>query len=249
MTTHKPCAVIPVYNHGATVRHVVGRVRAHGLPCIVVDDGSETECARELDTLAAQGMATLVRRMRNGGKGCAVQDGLRHAAAMGYTHALQVDADGQHALDDIPAFVDASRRHPQALIGGAPAYGDDAPRSRIHGRRLTRVWVWINTLSLAIPDAMCGFRIYPLAPTLALLDRCNPGNRMDFDIAVLVRLHWRAVPMVWQPTRVHYPAGGVSHFRGLRDNALISRMHARLFAGMLLRAPLLLARKAKGRSA
>ncbi len=49
--------------------------------------------------------------------------------------------------------------------------------------------------------------------------------------------------MAWRPTRVTYPAGGVSHFKGLRDNVLISRMHARLFFGMLGRAPALLWRR------
>lgn len=249
MTTHRLCAVIPVYNHGATVRAVVLRLNGLGLPCVLVDDGSAPACAAELDALAAEGAASLVRRARNGGKGCAVQDGLRAAAALGYTHALQVDADGQHALEDVPALAQYSRRRPDALVGGAPVYGADAPRGRVYGRWLTRVWVWINTLSTAIPDAMCGFRIYPLGPTLALLDRCNPGHRMDFDIAILVRLHWRGVPMVWHATRVRYPEGGISHFQGLRDNARISRMHARLFAGMLLRAPLLLARKLDRRAA
>jgi glycosyltransferase involved in cell wall biosynthesis len=243
MTAHRLCAVIPVYNHGATVAAVLRRVAGYGIPCILVDDGSAPGCAAQLDTLAAAGAATLVRRAHNGGKGCAVQDGLKHAYVLGYTHALQVDADGQHALDDIPAFVQASQAHPRALVGGAPTYGADAPRSRIYGRWLTRVWVWINTLSTAIPDAMCGFRIYPLEPTVALLQRRDPGHRMDFDIAVLVLLYWRGVPMVWRPTRVIYPAGGISHFQGLRDNARISAMHARLFAGMLLRSPCLLARK------
>ncbi|WP_233161479.1 MULTISPECIES: glycosyltransferase family 2 protein [unclassified Achromobacter] len=246
--TFNPCAVIPVYNHPGTVRAVVERVRAAGLPCVLVDDGSNAECARTLDDLAAAGLAQLLRRPVNGGKGQAVQDGLRHAGALGYSHALQIDADGQHALDDIPAFLDAARHRPDAVICGAPAYGADAPRSRLYGRWLTRVWVWINTLSRAIPDAMCGFRVYPLAPTLALLRRCNPGRRMDFDIAVLVRLHWRGVPMVWLPTRVSYPVGGISHFKGLRDNLLISRMHARLFFGMLPRAPRLLARRLMGRT-
>jgi glycosyltransferase involved in cell wall biosynthesis len=242
-TLYRLCAVIPVYNHGATVPTVVERLAALDLPCVLVDDGSKADCAAVLDDLAAAGAARLVRRASNGGKGAAVQDGLRAAAALGYTHALQVDADGQHALEDIPAFTAASRRQPQALVGGAPVYGDDAPRGRIYGRWLTRIWVWINTLSTAIPDAMCGFRIYPLASTLALLERCDPGRRMDFDIAVLVRLHWRGEPMVWHPTRVSYPRDGVSHFHALRDNALISRMHARLFAGMLVRAPWLLARR------
>jgi glycosyltransferase involved in cell wall biosynthesis len=249
MTTHRLCAVIPVYNHGDTVGAVVDHLRAHGIPCILVDDGSEPGCAARLDALAAAGKAQLVRRPRNGGKGRAVQDGLRHAGQQGYTHALQIDADGQHALDDIPEMVRASRAHPAALVGGHPAYGADAPRSRLYGRWLTRLWVWINTLSTAIPDAMCGFRIYPLGPTLALLDRHDPGHRMDFDIAVLVLLSWRGVAMVWRPTRVIYPAGGVSHFQGLRDNARISAMHARLFFGMLPRAPGLLARKFKRRTA
>ncbi|OZI23796.1 glycosyl transferase [Bordetella genomosp. 9] len=243
MTPHSLCAVIPVYNHGDTVGAVVDRVLAHGIPCILVDDGSAPACAARLDALAAAGKATLVRRASNGGKGRAVQDGLRRAGTLGYTHALQIDADGQHALDDIPEMARASRAHPAALVGGAPAFGEDAPRSRLYGRWLTRVWVWINTLSTAIPDAMCGFRVYPLAPTLALLERRDPGQRMDFDIAVLVLLHWRGVPMVWRPTRVIYPAGGVSHFQGLRDNVRISAMHARLFFGMLPRAPGLLARK------
>jgi glycosyltransferase involved in cell wall biosynthesis len=249
MTTHRLCAIIPVYNHGDTVAAVVDRVRAQGIACILVDDGSDARCAAQLDALQAAGKVVLVRRSRNGGKGQAVQDGLRHAGKYGYTHALQIDADGQHALDDIPAMVAASRSHPGALVAGAPAYGPDAPRSRLYGRWLTRLWVWINTLSLAIPDAMCGFRIYPLAPTLAVLARHDPGHRMDFDIAVLVLLHWHGVPMVWRPTRVIYPVDGVSHFQGLRDNARISAMHARLFFGMLPRAPRLLARKLGRRAA
>lgn len=237
---HKLCAVIPVYNHGATVAAVHTQMAAQGLPCVLVDDGSEPGCAAVLDTLAAQPRTHLVRRAVNGGKGAAVQDGLRAAAAFGYTHALQVDADGQHALHDAIAMAEASRAHPQAVICGAPVYGDDVPRSRLYGRWLTRVWVWINTLSMDIPDAMCGFRIYPLASVLPVIDRAGVGRRMDFDIAILVRLHWRGVPMAWRPTRVTYPAGGVSHFKGLRDNVLISRMHARLFFGMLGRAPALL---------
>jgi len=241
--SHKLCAVIPVYNHGATVAAVHTQMAAQGLPCVLVDDGSEPGCAAVLDTLAAQPRTHLVRRAVNGGKGAAVQDGLRAAAAFGYTHALQVDADGQHALHDAIAMAEASRAHPQAVICGAPVYGDDVPRSRLYGRWLTRVWVWINTLSMDIPDAMCGFRIYPLASVLPVIDRAGVGRRMDFDIAILVRLHWRGVPMAWRPTRVTYPAGGVSHFKGLRDNVLISRMHARLFFGMLGRAPALLWRR------
>ncbi|HEY9316579.1 MAG TPA: glycosyltransferase family 2 protein [Achromobacter sp.] len=243
MPAHKLCAVIPVYNHGATVAAVHARLAAQDLPCVLVDDGSDADCAAALDALARQPRTHLLRRAVNGGKGAAVQDGLRAAATLGYTHALQVDADGQHALPDATAFADASRARPQAVICGAPVYGDDVPRSRLYGRWLTRIWVWINTLSLDIPDAMCGFRVYPLAHVLPVIDGARVGRRMDFDIAILVRLHWRGVAMTWLPTRVVYPEGGISHFKGLRDNLLISRMHARLFFGMLVRSPALLWRR------
>lgn len=247
MTAHRLCAVIPVYNHGATVGAVHAQLAAQGLPCVLVDDGSEPGCAAALDALAALPRTHLLRRGANGGKGAAVQDGLRAAAELGYTHALQVDADGQHALPDAAAFVEASRARPQAVVCGLPVYGDDVPRSRLYGRWLTRVWVWINTLSADIPDAMCGFRVYPLAQALPVIDGAHVGQRMDFDIAILVRLHWRGVAMVWLPTRVAYPEGGISHFKGVRDNLLISRMHARLFFGMLARSPALVWRRlAKG---
>ncbi|WMD22886.1 glycosyltransferase family 2 protein [Achromobacter seleniivolatilans] len=243
MPEYRLCAVIPVYNHGGTVAAVHAQLAAQGFPCVLVDDGSNADCATALDALSTLPDTHLVRRRINGGKGAAVQDGLRAAAALGFTHALQVDADGQHALPDAVAFANASREQPQAVICGAPVYGDDVPRSRLYGRWLTRVWVWINTLSLDIPDAMCGFRVYPLAHVLPVINRAHVGRRMDFDIAILVRLHWRGVAMAWLPTRVVYPEGGISHFKGLQDNLLISRMHARLFFGMLGRSPALLWRR------
>lgn len=238
----RPCALIPVYNHGATVGTVVAALRTLNLPCMLVDDGSHADCAAVLDALAGPGI-TLMRRATNGGKGAAVQDGLRAAAAAGYTHALQIDADGQHDLDDAQRLLDKARAEPRTLVCGQPVFGDEAPRVRLYGRQLTRLWVWINTLSRDIPDAMCGFRVYPLAQTLPVLP--GSGDHMDFDIGLVVHLHWANVPMYWIPTRVSYPADGVSHFRGLADNWLISRMHARLFFGMLRRSPRLLWRRVR----
>ena len=128
-------------------------------------------------------------------------------------------------------------------------YDDSVPKGRLVGRYATHIWVWINTLSLDISDSMCGFRMYPLAATLAMLDRNHVGQRMDFDVEVIVRLHWAGVPIRNLPTQVRYPLDGVSHFDLWRDNVRISRMHARLFFGMLPRAPRLLARRLRGASA
>lgn len=240
----RPCAVVPVYDHEHAIGAVVTGLMAAGLNVLLVDDGSGPACARVLAELADdEPCVTLLTRVRNGGKGAAVGDGLHAALAAGYTHALQVDADGQHALGDIPRFLAAAAAAPGAVICGRPLFDESMPRSRRVFRHLTHVLVWIHTLSLQVRDSMCGYRLYPLAPTVAMLDAERPGLRMDFDIEVLVRLHWRGVPMQWLATRVTYPSDGVSHFRLLQDNALISRLHARLFLGMLWRAPRLLARR------
>jgi glycosyltransferase involved in cell wall biosynthesis len=240
-----PCVLIPVYNHEHAIGNVANAVMALDLPCILVDDGSSPECARVLDGLAetSPGRIFLVRHAANRGKGGAVITGVDYAARAGYTHALQIDADGQHCTDDIPRFLAHARKKPGAMIVGYPVYDDSVPLTRFYGRYLTHVWVWINTLSLKIKDSMCGFRVYPLPPMMELARRQSLGKRMNFDTEVLVRLYWDGIEIVNVPTRVGYPTDGVSHFRVWRDNVLISRMHATLFFGMLLRLPRLLGRK------
>ncbi|WHU43009.1 glycosyltransferase family 2 protein [Pseudomonas fulva] len=240
---HKPCAVIPVYNHEQAVPAVVDDLLRAGLPCVLVDDASDAGCAQVLARLAQQTNVFLVTLPVNQGKGGAVMAGLREAARLGFSHALQVDADGQHDLGDVQTFLEHSRHAPQALVCGYPQYDASVPKGRLYARYLTHVWVWINSLSLQIPDSMCGFRVYPLPATLALIDTVRLGKRMDFDPEILVRLAWRNQPMRWLPTRVHYPQDGLSHFRLVYDNALISKMHAKLFFGMLVRAPAILWRR------
>ena len=233
--------MIPVYNHEHAIGIVVAASLPYGYPIILVDDGSAGSCAKVLDELIEKHLQlSLVRLARNQGKGGAVEAGLREAARLGYSHALQIDADGQHNCADIPVFSALAVKHPLAVICGCPIYDDSVPRARLYGRYATHIWVWINTLSLAIRDSMCGFRVYPLAPTVALLDDVRIGRRMDYDTEVLVRLYWRGLQIVNQPTKVCYPLDGVSHFRMLTDNLKITWMHTKLFFGMLPRAPLLI---------
>jgi len=239
----RPVAVIPVYDHGAAIGGVVARVRQGGLRCVLVDDGSHAPCAAVLDELARAPDVTLVRLPRNQGKGGAMMAGLRAAKAAGYTHALQIDADGQHDAGDIPAFLARAAQSPAAVICGTPVYDESVPAVRFYGRYLSHLWLWISSMSLAVGDSMCGFRVYPLASVVALIDSARLGRRMDFDPEVLVRLHWRGVAMVNVPTRVTYPRDGVSHFRYGADNVLIVAMYVRLVFGMLLRSPVLLWRK------
>ncbi|WP_440892341.1 glycosyltransferase [Aeromonas dhakensis] len=230
----KPCILIPCYNHAGPLAAVLARLAEFKLPCLLVDDGSEPVAAAALDALAAQHpWVSLLRHSHNQGKGGAVMTGLRRAHELGFSHALQVDADGQHDLTDLPALLAEARQHPAALVSGRPLYDDSVPKGRLYGRYITHVWVWIETLSFAIKDSMCGFRVYPLASTCALLERVALGRRMDFDTEVMVRLHWAGVPMRFVPTRVIYPVDGRSHFRLFRDNLDISWMHTRLVCRLL----------------
>jgi len=239
-----PCVVIPCYNHGAMMAGVMNRLAPFGLPCYVVDDGSDPATRQALRTLASQhAWMTLLRLPQNSGKGAALLHGLQAALADGYSHGLQLDADGQHAIEDIPKLLDAARKHPDGLISGEPVYDDSIPKARLYGRKFTHLWTRIETLSACLKDCMCGFRVYPLAPTLALANKVRLGQRMDFDIEVMVRLYWQGHDSHFVPTRVTYPADGLSHFHAFKDNCRISWMHTRLFFGMLPRLPQLLARR------
>ncbi len=245
MMNFAPCIVIPIYNHKDAIGATVAHLAVHGLPIFVVDDGSDEATQQVLAELASEYAAqlTLLRLPVNGGKGAAVMAGLRAARDAHYTHALQIDADGQHDATDVPRFIEAARAEPGAVILGRPVYDESVPKARLYGRYLTHVWVWIETLSLTIRDSMCGFRLYPLALACDLIDSVQLPTRMDFDIEILVRLYWRRAAFRSIPTRVTYASDGVSHFDVLWDNVRISRSHTRLVCGMLARLPMLLAHK------
>lgn len=238
------CIVIPNYNHTVLLGQLIERLGQFNLPIIMVNDGSEQDATGLFSQLAKQySYLTVIEHSENQGKGGAVQTGLKAAYQQGFSHALQVDADGQHDLNDVSKLLSESRRFPKALISGQPVYDDSVPKHRYYARKITHFWVWLETLSFAIKDTMCGYRIYPLATTVQLINDKALGKRMDFDIEVMVKLYWRKVSCRFIPTAVAYPEHGVSHFRALEDNVLISWLHTRLFFGMLLRLPVLLSRK------
>ncbi|BCX46669.1 glycosyltransferase family 2 [Haloferula helveola] len=235
--------LIPSYNTGPILRRTIEAALTTSLPVTVVIDGSTDGSDTDLEDLDDR---LIVHRLpENRGKGSAVLHGIRLAAEDGFTHALAMDADGQHPTDSVEKFVAIGRRHPEAAVFGSPVFDDSAPALRVNGRKLSNFWANLETLGWGIDDSLFGMRLYPIQPLIRVLEETRFARRFDFDPEVAVRLCWHGVPLINLPTPVRYidpEDGGVSQFRYLRDNTLLTWMHLRLFAGFLARAPWLFMR-------
>ncbi|WP_100550708.1 glycosyltransferase family 2 protein [Caedibacter taeniospiralis] len=233
----KPAFLIPVYNHGDTLLDVISQIALYELPCLVVDDGSDTQTKALIHNVVMQfDWVTCITLPYNGGKGAAILAGFAQLLQQGYSHAIQLDADNQHQVADVAKFIDLLNAHPQSLISGMPVYDDSAPKSRLYGRKITNFWVSIETWSTQLVESMCGFRVYPLLCLVKILPKIS-GRRMDFDIEIIVKAYWHSIDICYIKTQVTYPAKGKSHFRLWRDNVRISWLHTRLFLSMFYYMP------------
>jgi len=244
--------VIPSYNTGNKVLETAREARQVWEPVWIVVDGSTDGTAEALQALAATdpGLRVLVLP-GNQGKGAAVLHGLTAAAEAGFTHALTMDADGQHPPGKIQEFMAASAARPDAMILGLPVFDSSVPLVRLRGRKISNALANFETLWGGIGDALFGFRVYPIAPLRDIMARRMWMRRFDFDPEAAIRLCWRGVPPINVPAPVKYlrpEEGGVSHFNYVRDNILLAWMNLRLVAEMLLRLPMLLWRKLSARS-
>jgi glycosyltransferase involved in cell wall biosynthesis len=240
--------LIPSYNPGPKVFETVQGARAQWNPVWVVVDGSNDGTAEALQAMAAEdpGLRVIVRT-RNRGKGTVVLEGTMEALREGFTHVLTMDSDGQHPPDRIRDFMAASGANPTAMVLGVPVFDASAPSVRVKGRRISNWWANVETLGAGIQDSLFGFRVYPAAPLVQIMRSHLWMRRFDFDVEIVVRLSWSGVEAINLPAKVRYfrpEEGGVSHFNYLRDNVLLTSMHARLFAGFILRLPWLLAHRA-----
>ena len=239
--------IIPSYNPGSRVLDTVRSARAQWAPVWVVVDGSSDGSTVQLQALAAEDSELrIIVLPENRGKGSAVLEGISQAQAAGFTHALTMDSDGQHPAELIPAFMTASQAEPGAMVLGKPVFDADAPALRVNGRKVSNGWANLETLWMGIGDSLYGFRVYPIAPLRRIMLRNRFMRRFDFDPEAVVRLCWAGVWPVNIDAPVRYfraDQGGVSHFRYLRDNTLLTWMHTRLFLGFLLRLPLLVWRR------
>lgn len=253
-TVETHLVLLPTYNTGPRLAGVVAGVLRHWPAVLVVVDGSTDESERAVLELAkTNGGLTVLILPRNLGKGGAVLAGARAAVARGFTHALVMDADGQHPEESIAEFMAVSRQRPDALVLGRPVFPANTPLARLYGRKLSIGMVRVEMLGAAVDDPLFGFRVYPLVRLLEVLGSRRGGQRYDFDTEAAVRLGWAGVPPLNVAAPVRYfsrAEGGVSHFHYLRDNATLVWMHTRLVTELLFwRWPALLAHRRRWRSA
>jgi glycosyltransferase involved in cell wall biosynthesis len=228
--------VIPSYNSGRLLEQTVRAARAHWAPVWIVIDGSSDGSPAAVEAMARLDPALRVLRLPgNCGKGAAVRHGLEMADSCGFTHALIMDADGQHPADRIADFMAMSVAAPQSLVMGRPMFGPDAPWVRVVSRRISN-GVAALMVRRSVGDTLFGFRVYPIRPLLSVM-HASPGmRRFDFDPEAVVRLVWNGMPLIHVPTCVRYLSraeDGVSHFHYLRDNLLLARMYIRLAAAAI----------------
>ena len=226
-----PVIIIPCFNHADAFVTVAKQIDEYKLPVIVVDDGSEKNQSKKLKQICTKHDYIYIKHEKNAGKGAAMVTGFHKAMELGFSNALQIDADGQHDINDIAKFLEIAKQNPNALIVGQPVYDCSAPKSRLIGRKITNFWVAVETLNLHMPDAMCGFRVYPVAETNRILSSLR-FMRMGFDIEILVKMYRMGIKIITTETRVIYPQSGVSHFRVWHDNFYISLLHTYLFCGL-----------------
>ena len=240
--------IIPVYRHGKTVYPLAKKLAASGLPVILIDDGNDDENKTYIYKCAGETPGVFpVSLKKNLGKGRALAKGFEKAAELGLTHVLQVDADGQHDVTQAAFFLEESVKNPEKIICGYPEFDKTAPRGRVTGRKISNFWAAVVTFSTELKDVLCGFRVYPVEPARHIMKYHFLDNRMGFDTEILVRLYWNRVFPVFYPVKINYPKDGISNFRMVRDNIRISWTFSRLFAGMLIRLPLLICLRIKYR--
>jgi glycosyltransferase involved in cell wall biosynthesis len=239
--------LIPSYNPGPNVYSTVHAALEQWAPVWVIIDGSTDHSEHRLSEMAAAQPNLRVSVLpKNNGKGAAVLFGMREAQALGFTHVLTMDSDGQHPAESIAPFMQTSFSSPAAMVLGKPVFDDSAPGLRVKGRKISNWWANLETLWAGIDDSLFGFRVYPIAPLISIMRRQLWMRRFDFDVEAAVRLCWHGVIPINLPAKVRYfkpEEGGISHFNYWRDNALLSWMHFRLFFGFILRLPSLAARR------
>lgn len=218
---HKTCLVIPTYNNPETIQEVVKGVLPYSLEIIIVDDGSD----RPVETILDRNeKITVIRLNTNKGKGIALKTGAEKALEKGYEYIITMDADTQHYPDDLVQFQGAFSDNPNEIIIGVRDFETtDVPKSSKFGRWMGNFWVWVEC-GTWIEDTQSGFRLYPIS---AFVKNLN-SVRYELEVEILVKHVWSGGKIGHVPIQTIYPENRVTHFDKLKDNLIMTLLHAGL---------------------
>lgn len=228
---NKLCVIIPTYNNAGTVIDVITSVWTFCKDIIVVDDGCTDETKSLLRTCNYD--ITVVSYPQNKGKGHALIEGFKKAIAMGYSHVITIDADGQHFAADIPAFVQQMNLHPEAIIVGNRNLDEkNMPKGNTFANKFSNFWFRLQT-GVNLADTQSGYRLYPIFKLRGLR---FITSRYEAELELLVLSAWAGVEIVSMPVRVYYPPceERVTHFRPIYDFVRISILNVVLCIGAIV---------------
>jgi glycosyltransferase involved in cell wall biosynthesis len=220
-------AIVPALDCAATIGAVVTGVREHLRDVLVIDDGSSDETGALARLAGAEVLRHDVRR----GKGAALQSGIAWASSRGFTHVFTVDGDGQHVASEMPMLLEACREAPLAIVlGERSREGHDISPMKLFGNRFANRWVEI-ACGRWFEDTQSGFRIYPVAATLAL---GGHASHYGYETEVLIRAERSGMPVVCRTVKVYYPPADerVSYYRPWLDTVRIIFIVVGLILGL-----------------
>lgn len=202
MSRFRPAVLVPCFGAEATVASVVEGALGHVEKVLVIDDGSQDQCADR----AREAGAEVISHRRNRGKGASLREGFGELAAQGFTHVVTLDADGQHLPSEIPLLIERSELHPERIVIGA--------RRRDGGHEIAPLKRWANDFAdgwvrrasgKEILDTQSGFRVYPLVPLKRILSHEVRGRHFEFESEILILAIRRNLGIEIVDVEVYYP--------------------------------------------
>jgi glycosyltransferase involved in cell wall biosynthesis len=214
------CLIIPTYNNAIFIKSVIDSVLPYSLPVIVVNDGATDDTLEILKQY--ENLIDIISYPRNCGKGYALKEGFDHAQNLGYTSAITMDSDGQHSAADIPLFINAIRKNPDALIIGSRILKqENMPAGNTFANKFSNFWFAVQT-GIKLPDTQTGFRAYPLKKMKGM----HPfSKRYEAELELLVRAAWKNIKIIPVKISVSYPENRITHFRKGKDFLRISLLN------------------------
>jgi len=147
--------LIPAYNEELHIKKLIEDVKKYAKNILVIDDGSQD---KTVDILKETRVNYLVHE-KNAGKGASLVDGFKYLLGKDFDYILTMDADGQHAPEDIPAFISAAAQTDAGIVVGNRMSDTSAmPLDRYLTNRFTS-WVISRMAHQKISDSQCGFRL------------------------------------------------------------------------------------------